>query len=387
VTIIDSGQLLTDQSRHGLNEVSVMSHRDLFGPDAKVDELADQPTGNRVRVGAHTNGAAGTDFHTFLNVVCVEPFIGQAIQMSQVIKKVLPAVVIGPLHQIFHEVNVFFAAVKTPTATQQQRLFDTILEMAVGRFDVAVFIGTASVRAFCFAIVVTHQSRIPFGEFATTGVISHGRRQRITAMPFGHATEFPERFLNAGTERFKRLRKAQRHAFNVTERQHTVEERVFKSLPGDLHTKLVADREVTGRESPRMMFLAEENRLARTMQTSPFVHAPLKGATCGIRELIRVSLLHPFEQCLGFQLWLCFEPLLNFVPDAFEGIGPSAIRSPRLLLRRQPVVVAVCSCRFLAHFRHPCRIGQSPAHPEQSPKFFDPSIRDHRNLHENQELQ
>jgi hypothetical protein len=122
-----------------------MSHRDLFGPAAKVDELADQPTANRVRVGGHTNGAAGTDFHTFLNVVCVEPFIGQTIQMSQVIKKVLLAVVIGPLHQIFHEVNVFFAAVKTPTATQQQRLFDTILEMAVGRFDVAVFIGTACV--------------------------------------------------------------------------------------------------------------------------------------------------------------------------------------------------------------------------------------------------
>jgi hypothetical protein len=35
-----------------------MSHRDLFGPAAKVDELADQPTGNRVRVGAHTNGGS-----------------------------------------------------------------------------------------------------------------------------------------------------------------------------------------------------------------------------------------------------------------------------------------------------------------------------------------
>jgi hypothetical protein len=45
-------------SRDGLNEVPVMSHRDLFGPAAKVDELADQPTGNRVRVGAHTNGGS-----------------------------------------------------------------------------------------------------------------------------------------------------------------------------------------------------------------------------------------------------------------------------------------------------------------------------------------
>ena len=96
-----------------------MSHRDLFGPDAKVDELANQSTGNRVRVGSHANGAAGTDRHTFLNVVRVEPIVRQSIQMSHVIKKFLPPIVIGPLHQIFHEANVFFAAVKTPTATQQ----------------------------------------------------------------------------------------------------------------------------------------------------------------------------------------------------------------------------------------------------------------------------
>jgi hypothetical protein len=287
--------MLPDQSRHGLNEVSVMSRCDLFGTDAKVDELPDQPTGNRVRVGSHGDRAAARDSHTLDDVVRVEPFIRQSIQMSQIIKEVLPSVVIGPLHQVFHEGNVFFAAVKTSTATQQQRLFDTILEMAVGRFDVAVFVGTASIGAFRFAVVVTHQSRIPFGEFATTGVISHGRGQRITAMPFGHAAEFPERFLNAGTERFKRLRKTQRYAFDVAVRQHAVKERVLKSLPGDLHTQLVADREVTGRQSPRMMFLTEENCLARTMQASPFVDASFERSTSGIREPTFVSDLQPFE--------------------------------------------------------------------------------------------
>jgi len=182
-----------------------MSHRDLFGPDAKVDELADQPTGNRVRVGSHVDRAAARDSHALDDVVCVEPFIRQSIQMSQIIQEVLPPVVIGPLHQVFREGHVFFAAVKTSTPTQQQRLIDTILQVPVGRFDVAVFVGTACVRAFRFAAVVTHQSRITFGEFATTGVISHGRRQRITAMPFGHAAEFPERFLDTRTERLKRL--------------------------------------------------------------------------------------------------------------------------------------------------------------------------------------
>jgi hypothetical protein len=295
VTIIDGSQLLADQSRHGLNNVSVMSHRDLFGPDAQVNELADQPTGNRVRVGSHGDRAAARDSHALDDVVRVEPFIGQSIQMSQVIQEVLPPVAIGPFHQVFHEGHVFFAAVKTSTATQQQRLIDTILEMAVGRFDVAVFVGTASIGAFRFAVVVTHQSRIPFGEFATTGVISHGRGQRITAMPFGHAAEFPERFLNTRTERFKRLRKAQRYAFDIAVRQHAVEERVLETLPGDLHPQCVADGEVTGRQSPRMMFLTEENRPARAMQTSPSGDASLERSTSGIREPAFVSDLQPFK--------------------------------------------------------------------------------------------
>ena len=86
MTIIDRRQLLPDQSRHGLNDVSVMSHRDLFGPDAKVDVLADQTTGNRIRIRSHVDRAAGTDPHIFHAAVGVEPIIRQSIQMSDVIK-------------------------------------------------------------------------------------------------------------------------------------------------------------------------------------------------------------------------------------------------------------------------------------------------------------
>ena len=68
--IIDRRQLLADQSRHRLNQVSVMSHSDLFSTDAKVDELIDQPAGNRVRVGSHTDRAAAGNSHALDDVVC-----------------------------------------------------------------------------------------------------------------------------------------------------------------------------------------------------------------------------------------------------------------------------------------------------------------------------
>jgi len=74
-----------------------------------------------------------------------------------------------------------------------------------------------------------------------------------------------------------------------------VEERVIEALSGDPHTQLVANREVTGRQSPRMMFLVEENCLARAMQTSPFVHPSLECSTGGISELAWVRHLQPLE--------------------------------------------------------------------------------------------
>ena len=39
VPIIDGRLVLADNSRHRLNQMAMMSHRDLFGTDAKIDEL------------------------------------------------------------------------------------------------------------------------------------------------------------------------------------------------------------------------------------------------------------------------------------------------------------------------------------------------------------
>lgn len=208
VSIIDGCQLLPNESRHRLNDVTAMSHRDLFGADAKVDELTDQPTGDRVRVGSHADRAAAGNSHALDDVICVERLIRQSIQVRELIKVLLPPIIVSSFDEIFHEGNVLFTTFEIPTATQQQRLFDAILEMPVGRFDVAVLVGTASVRAFGFAVVIRHERRVPLCEFFLAGVVSHGRRQRITAMSFRHAAEFPKRFLNASTQRFERFRKA-----------------------------------------------------------------------------------------------------------------------------------------------------------------------------------
>ena len=44
VAIVDGRLILTDNAWHRLNQMTVMSHRDLFCADAKIDELPNQTT-------------------------------------------------------------------------------------------------------------------------------------------------------------------------------------------------------------------------------------------------------------------------------------------------------------------------------------------------------
>ena len=365
VAIIDGGLVFAHDSWHRLDQMTMMRHSNLFGTDAKIDELTDQPTWYRIRVGTHIDCAAATDASVLDDVVGVEHCIGQSLQMSKVIKKLLSTIIVGFFYQIFDEGDVGFPSFKVATAAQHQRLIDTILEMSVGGFHVAVFVGTARVRTFCFAVVITHECRISLSQFSPTGVISYGGSQRIAAMPFGYAAKVPERFLNAGTERFKRFGKTERDAFDVAVRQHAMEKGVIESVPGELHAEFIAHRKVTGGQSSRIMLLIKEDRLAGAMQTSPLTYSSLKSATCRIRKLAIVSLLQPLKQRLRFKPRLHFEPPLHCVPHIGKGISAGAIAAIARLLGRQVVAVTVFAGRFLAHFRHPCRITQSPAQTQQ----------------------
>jgi hypothetical protein len=44
VAIVNGRLILADDSRHRLDQMAMMSHRDLFGTDAKINKLADQST-------------------------------------------------------------------------------------------------------------------------------------------------------------------------------------------------------------------------------------------------------------------------------------------------------------------------------------------------------
>lgn len=386
VTIVDRDLLLAHQSRHGLDQVALMRHGDLFGPYPHVRLLADQPAGNGIGVGPHLNRAAAADAHGVEPLVGVEPFPRQGLEACLLFEEPLRAIRVGAGDQLFDETHVLVAAGKITAAAQQQRLVDAVFKMPVGRFDVAVLVGATCIGAFRFATVMIHQRRITIGQRFAVGMIADRRAERIRSMPPRHAAEFPERFLNALAERFKRFGKTQRNRLNVAVGQHAMKPRVVKPLAGDLHAEPIANGEVAGRQSTGGMHLGEEHRLARPMQTSPLGHPSLERATRRIGKPAGPGLLQPVEQGLRFQRRLAGELLLHLAPDVRERIHARPVIAGRFPLGRQPLVVAVLACRFFVHFSHPCRSGQRPAQPEQPPQFLDGTILDHRILHGIQEM-
>ncbi len=155
---------------------------------------------------------------------------------------------------------------------------------------------------------------------------------------------------------------------------------------GDLHPQFVTDCEIARGQSAGMMLLGKEDCFGGAVQASPLGYSPLEGTPCRIGKLAGILLLQPIEERLGFQPWFVFELGLYLMPNVGKGIDSRSIRTSFLSLRWQRIVIAIVSCCLLRHFSHPCCRGERLALIEQSPQFFDLSIRDHRKLRKDRDF-
>ncbi len=132
VPIIDRRLLLSDQSRHDLDDMLLMSDRDLFGRHTHIDRPTNQPAGDRIRIGSHLNRAAFADSHAVQHVVGIEAFVGQRLEGRPFFGESFLPIGVGLRDDLFHETHVVFAAGKLTAATKQQRLIEAIFDMPVG---------------------------------------------------------------------------------------------------------------------------------------------------------------------------------------------------------------------------------------------------------------
>ena len=367
-----------DQPRQRVHQRIRIPDLDAVGVQAGVHPLADQPAVHRVRAPADVDQAARID-PAPLHRPAGQPRVRQWPQRRHLLGQAVPPPVVADGHQVAEEDRVLVAGGEVATATEQQRLVDDRLEVAVGRLGVAVLVRLADVDPLTGQAVVVEQVAVAGLELSRRRQVVDGRTQAVAAVLAGHPAEFPQGVLQAVGKRLERLGRTHRHRLPVRVREDEVVHQVVERPAGDGHAEGVHAGEVGRGHVAGRVHLAEDGQLGRPDGGPPLPHPTLERAAVGVEELAGVLPAEPVEQGLGPQPRLGPQPLLDLGPDGGERVGPGAVGAgPFGAGAGQPSVVAVATGRLVGHPCPPGRVGQRDSLGEKLPQLADLAVRDHR---------
>jgi hypothetical protein len=349
VPVIDEMLVLATQPRQHQYRLLGVTHVDVLGAHPDLHPFADQTRRHRIGVLEHADRAARRHLHRQPLQRLQTPRRQRPQHRQFLGKTLLPGRVLSG-HDALHERRVLFACGEVPTATHQQRLLQSTLELSVRLFAIAVLVATVWVRRLCLHPVVVHQALIVPGEAFRIAILIHGQRHAIRAMPPGHAAQGPDRVLKAFAQTGEALRKAQSHVLPVRIRQHKMVRQVRERLPRDRHAQVGQVREVRGRQPARLVHLREEHFLVRTRQRTPTLHPPLHRPQHFVAVLPRITLLQERQQRVRLQLRRPFQLSLHLRPHRRQRVHA---RPPRACL--PPLSwhfpLPVLPCRLPIHVR------------------------------------
>ena len=163
-------------------------------------------------------------------------------------------------------------------------------------------------------------------------------------------------------------------------------QQVVKRLAVDGDSQRVHVGEVRRPQTARLMYLGKHHRLVRAVQSTPVADAAFEGPSLRVGKLTRIALLEPGEKGECPQPRFGFQAGLDLGPDLGERVRPGSPRAWRSALGGQAFPIAIFTCRLLIHASLPCRHREARVARQQPPQLSHLSVRNHRNLHENQEL-
>jgi hypothetical protein len=278
VTVVDPVLLHPTQPRHPLHHFPRVPDLDLLDPNPHFDLLADQPRRHRIRVLLHPDRAPSLHTHT-LPDARLQPSCRQRPQQRLLLGELRHPPLVPLRHHPLHQLPVRFPAGEVPAATQEQRLLHPLLEMTVRRLHVSVLVAARRVRRLRRHTVVSQQRTVLRGELLRVPVLMHCQRHPIRPVPLRHATQRPERVLQALAQTDKVLPKTERRPLPVRVGQHEVVDQVGETPSLDRHPKLVHRREVRSPQPARRVLLREEHFPGLATQRLPLTNATLERPT------------------------------------------------------------------------------------------------------------
>ena len=366
VPVRDPVLAATPQPRHPLHHLLRVPHLHVFGMQADLDPLADQPARHRVRVPTDVDRAPRV--HPHLDPTRrLEPTRRQSTQLLHLLGLLRTPIRVQLSEQIPEVLLVRLATREVPAVAEHQLLVESLLEPTVPLLDVTVLVAVPGLDRLPLQAVVPQQRLIPLGELRTRRARRDRGREPVGAVNGRHPAQLRQRVLQPVGERLERLGEADRPGLPVRVRQDEVVDQVVERLAGDGHPQARHVGEVGGTQPAGRVDLGEEHFLGRPLGGPPRLDPPLEGAELSVREHARALPLELLEQGQRLQSRVEGQPLDDAGPDVGEGIRVSTPRVRHPYLAGKPVEPAVLACGLGIHPRpdggdsdwHTLR-GQSP---------------------------
>jgi hypothetical protein len=323
VPVVDAMFATPTQSQQFLDPLLGIPNLNTLGVLACLDPFADQPTGDRVNVALHPDGAARVHPHLQPLARFQTPW-RQRSQQSCLFGKTVPATGVDLLEKLSQEGFVAGPAVEIPAATQHQSLIEGRLETIVSLLHVAVLIALACLDGLGLQPVMLHQSLVTLLEgFGAFDSWLDGGGESVRAVQFGHAAQEPQGVLHPFTEAFQALGEAHRARLPVGVSQDKVVDHVVERTAVDGHAEVGAVGEVAGGQATGMMHLGEEDLFGRSLLGTPGLAPPLQSPQETVAEAAWETPLQVGQKGLGLEFGVQSQEFFESRPDVGENIGSS----------------------------------------------------------------
>lgn len=223
-------------------------------------------------------------------------------------------------------------------APQPKRLIQPSLEVAVGRFHIAVLVRLSHIDPMALEAVVLEQRLVRSREFLVAGEVVDRRRQAVATHPLGHAPCQVQGILKPRGQGLERFRMAQVDVLPIGIREDRMKQQMLVRSAPNRHAKGIQVDEVERDHIAGMMHLGKLDLLGDFVLELPFLNPPLQRPPEGIRDPpfsrfgVVVFLLKPIQQRHRPEPRIGLQERLDLRPERFQRIGPRAIRPDRPLL-------------------------------------------------------